>query len=194
MIFCSFQEGVSQDRFSFKNLQIGMGFNKSHYDISFPEVSNFRPNTDLKESLLIDLRLNFYIPKGLTFIPSFEFWSWGAFPTAKETFSQLSLDEYKLNLDFAYPYKLSARYTPYIGVGPGMQLVVVNALFTGTTQQSTSYRSIGSITEKRYRLGYNFFGGIEFTLFKGLSFNMEVRWEKTNILEQWKYLIGISMF
>jgi len=186
--------GYSQSKFGFRNLFIGMGFNSSEYKIDFPEVRDFNPNTEIKKSLLIDLRFSFNIPKGLIFVPAFEFWSWGIFPVNSQEETQITLNEFKLNFDLAYPFKFSQRYVPYLGAGPGVHLIVVDALFPSNTYHIQTFRMIAEITEKRYRLGYNIFAGMELPLTSALTLKLETRWEKTNIIEQWKYLVGLSMF
>ena len=193
MFLYLYKDGYPQKKLSFKNLNIGMGLNSTEYKISFPEIRGFS-NNEIKKSLLIDLRLSFYTFRGLIFVPNFEFWSWGIFPPEQENKPKISIDEFKLNFDFLYLMKTSRKFSPYIGSGIGLHLIAVDVMFPGKYYYVSPYRTIREITEKRYRIGYNTIGGIELNFFKGLTILLEVRWEKTNILNQWKYLIGISMF
>ena len=187
------REAVSQNRFSFRNFNIAMGFNRTSYDIQFPEIVSFSDEST-KESLLIDLRGQLYLSKGFVFIPNFEVWSWGVFPSSKESIVKRSMDEFTVNLDFARFFKASEKFLPYWGAGIGIHILVIDVEFPNKNYIGSGARPIRSIYEKRYRSGTNVFGGFEFKIIPSLTFFIEGRWEKTNLVEQWKYLLGVSMF
>jgi len=179
----------------FQNTSIGVGINRTNYSFSYPEVPRFYNNT-LKQSFVIDIRTNFSIPNGFRFSPLFELWSWTDNSGKRYNVIQNGANDYLFSFDITRPVTRSKRLTWYLGSGVGIHFFTYWTIFPRFSSQynyQTRFQ-IRSITEHKVIPAPDYLTGFEFYFWEGFYISTEIRYENNQKLNQWKYIISISMF
>ncbi len=178
-------------KFSFDNMNIGIGINSSDVNIVIPEIPEFS-NYDTKGSLLVDFRFNFKTFFGLRFAPGVAFWSWGEFPEDPSSGAKVSLENLSINLDVHYRLNKNKKISPYFGAGPSFQSISITNSFAKSVQPNPG--NILRIDENYFYPGLNFACGLDYRLNTDYYINLELRREISRKVDQWKFAAHISLF
>ncbi|MFC1477028.1 hypothetical protein ACFL6L_01020 [candidate division KSB1 bacterium] len=195
----SAEEVITQEEgnfpLQFRNMTLGMGFNSTRYNFTYPELPDM-VNADTKQSLLIDLRVNFFTYYNFQVSGVFELWSWTDNSGVRFDIPQNGTNDFAFMLDISHFIPLTDSVELYGGAGGGIHFVANWTKFprfvpyyeTGTLNQ------LKQITEHKTLFTPNLIGGVQYRLWNGMYMTGEIRHEFSHDLQQWKYIIGFSMF
>lgn len=180
---------------SFKNMSIGIGWNRTDYDFGYSDISDYFNNT-LKESFLIDIRINFKGPYDFTLSPTFELWSWTDNSGAQFDVVQNGVNDYMFSLDVSKVIATRKRFSSYIGGGVGLHFLTYWTNFPRFNPyfQDGSFNQLQNITQHTLVIAPDLIAGLEFSPWEDFFISTEIRREFRNELRQWKFLINFSMF
>ena len=180
---------------SFKNMSIGIGWNRTDYDFGYSEISDYFNNA-LKTSFLIDVRANFNGPYDLIVSPTFELWSWTDNSGAQFDAIQNGVDDYMFSLDISKVFASNNRFSAYFGGGIGYHFLTYWTNFPRFNPyfQDGSFNQLQKIVQRTSLIAPGLTTGLEYSLWEGFYISTEIRREFRNELKQWKFLINFSMF
>ena len=180
---------------SFKNMSIGIGWNRTDYDFGYSEISDYFNNA-LETSFLIDVRANFNGPYDLIVSPTFELWSWTDNSGAQFDAIQNGVDDYMFSLDISKVFASNNRFSAYFGGGIGYHFLTYWTNFPRFNPyfQDGTFNQLQKIVQRTSLIAPGLTTGFEFNLWEGFYISTEIRREFRNELRQWKFLINFSMF
>lgn len=179
----------------FRNMTIGMGFNNTRYDITYPETPGYVITDDMM-SLLIDVRTHFLVPNGLRLSGVFQFWSWTDNSGTRVNVPQNGMNDFSFMFDLVKDISVSERFAVFSGGGGGMHMI---KYWTQFPRFNPYYEDETGAQLKHISVSTTLFSpdiltGIQYKLTEELYFTFETRYEFTRELKQWKYSFSISLF
>ena len=180
---------------SFRNMGIGIGFNRTAFDLQYDETNRVK-NNDTKQSLLIDVRGNFDTRYGLQFSSIFQLWSWTDNSGRRPNDPQNGMNDFAFMFDLLKFVQVADGIDLYGGGGGGVHFITYWTkfpLFNPYYEPETG-NQLRQITVHETEFMPDLLGGIEYQIPGGLKISAEIRYEFSANVQQWKYFAGISFF
>lgn len=179
----------------FENMSLGMGFNRTDYTILFPE-SSATFNNDNKQSLLIDLRINFEVLEKAIVSTAFQFWSWSDNSGAREDIPQTGMNDFAFLFDVIRYFPLKEKTELLAGAGAGIHMLALwtNFPFDPPYYEAGTLNQLREIIEHKNIVTPDVLTGLRYRVSDKIYVSTEARYEFARELRQWKYLVTISLF
>lgn len=179
----------------FRNMTIGMGFNNTSYDITYPETPAYVITDDMR-SLLIDIRTHFITLYGLRLSGSVQFWSWTDNSGSRINVPQNGMNDFSFMFDLIKDISVSERLGVFGGGGGGMHMIKYWTQFPRFNPYYEYFTGaqLDHISVNTTQFSPDILTGIEYKLMEELYLTFETRYEFTRELKQWKYSFSISLF
>ncbi|MFC1729293.1 hypothetical protein ACFL6I_03055 [candidate division KSB1 bacterium] len=186
---------VDEGLLQFKNMSLGIGVNISNFDILYSENDRIF-HTGSKQSMLIDLRANFYTSSEWEFSSLFQLWSWTDNPGSSNDDPQNGMNDFAFMFDLSRHLAVRQNIQLYGGGGMGVHFLnywtnfpLDNPYFDRITN-----KQLRQISVQQAVFAPDILAGIEYELWEGMYITSEARYEFGNSLRQWKFLMSISIF